>query len=75
MPADLDFAGDIELQLDATITALDTGWIAVLYDVAPEAMPEAITAGWLGASMSRVKEEKSAPGAPARNRTDSGFCG
>ena len=31
-----DFAGDIELQLDATITALDAAWITVLYDVAPD---------------------------------------
>jgi hypothetical protein len=30
---------DIELQLDATITALDSGWIAVLYDVPPEGEP------------------------------------
>jgi predicted acyl esterase len=48
-----------------TITALDRGWIAVLYDVAPEAEPEAVTAGWLRASMSRVNEEDRAPGAPA----------
>jgi hypothetical protein len=64
MLADFDFAGNIELQLDATITALDTGWMAVLYDVAPKAEPEAITAGWLRASMSRVNEADSAPSAP-----------
>jgi predicted acyl esterase len=64
MPADFDFAGDIELKLDATITALDTGWIAVLYDVGPEGEPVAITAGWLRASLSRVNQEKSVPGAP-----------
>jgi putative CocE/NonD family hydrolase len=64
MLADFDFAGNIELQLDATITALDTGWIAVLYDVAPGSEPEAVTAGWLRASMSHVNEEDSAPGAP-----------
>ena len=64
MPADLDFAGDIELQLDATITALDTSWIAVLYDVGPKGEPIAITAGWLRASLSQVNQEKSVPGAP-----------
>jgi uncharacterized protein len=64
MPADLDFAGDIELRLDATITAFDTGWIAVLYEVADEGEPVAITAGWLRASLSRVNQEASVPGAP-----------
>jgi uncharacterized protein len=58
-----DFVGDIELQLDATITAFDTGWIAVLFDVPPAGEPFPITAGWLRASLSRVVEEKSEPGA------------
>jgi uncharacterized protein len=57
-----DFAGDIELQLDATITAFDIGWIAVLFDVPPAGEPFPITAGWLSASLSRVIEEKSEPG-------------
>lgn len=61
------FAGNIELQLDGAITALDTGWIAVLYDVPPEGEPFTITAGWLRASLSRVNEAKSAPGAPVLN--------
>lgn len=39
------FAGDIELTLEASITALDTSWIAVLYDVPPDGKPDAITAG------------------------------
>ena len=65
MAADFDFAGNIELDLDATITALDTGWIAVLYDVPPEGEPEAITAGWLRAALSRVDEARERAGAPA----------
>jgi putative CocE/NonD family hydrolase len=64
MTAPVDFAGDIELQLDATITAFDTGWIAALYDVPPEGEPFSITAGWLRASLSRVIEEESEPGRP-----------
>ncbi len=65
MTADFDFAGNIELELDATITALDTGWIAVLYDVTPEGKATAVTAGWLRAALSRVDAAASAPGAPA----------
>jgi putative CocE/NonD family hydrolase len=61
----LDFAGDIELQLEATITASDTAWIVVLYDVAPDGSTEQITAGWLRASMRTVDEQRSTPGAPA----------
>lgn len=64
MASDFDFAGNIELQLDATITALDTGWIAALHDVPPEGEPIAITVGWLRASFSRVNEQESKPGAP-----------
>lgn len=62
---DLEFAGAIELTLEATITALDTGWIAVLYDVPPAGEPEAITAGWLRASLSTVDDAQSLPGSPA----------
>jgi predicted acyl esterase len=59
-----EFAGNIELELTASITALDTGWIAVLYDVPPEGEPEAITAGWLRASLSSIDPKLSRPGAP-----------
>jgi uncharacterized protein len=48
--APVEFAGDIELTLDATATAHDTAWIVVLYDVAPDGAREAITAGWLRGS-------------------------
>ena len=62
--APLEFAGNIELTLEARITGLDTGWIAVLYDVPPDGEPEAITAGWLRASLSAVDPVRSRPGAP-----------
>lgn len=60
----IEFAGNIELRLEARITALDTGWIAVLYDVPPEGEPEASTAGWLRASLSATNPAKSCLGAP-----------
>jgi hypothetical protein len=64
LEGDLEFAGNIELTLEASITALDTSWIAVLYDVPPKGEPEAITAGWLRAAFSAVDEARSMPGAP-----------
>jgi len=60
----MDFAGDIELALDATITGIDTAWMAALLDVPPSGEPFAITAGWLRASYSTLNEERSVPGAP-----------
>jgi predicted acyl esterase len=60
----LEFAGAVELALEATITALDTSWIAVLYGVSPTGKSEAITAGWLRASFSDVDETQSMPGSP-----------
>lgn len=64
MTRPLDFAGDIELRLDAAITATDTGWIAVLYDVAPDGTSDVITGGWLRATLRTVNEQRSIPGAP-----------
>ncbi len=61
---DLDVVGDIELRLDASATAADTGWIVLLEDVAPDGSAETITQGWLRASLREVDEERSRPGAP-----------
>jgi putative CocE/NonD family hydrolase len=61
------FAGMIELVLEARISAHDTGWIAVLYDLPPEGEAEAITAGWLRASLLTLDEAQSRPGAPVPN--------
>jgi hypothetical protein len=63
-PADWEFAGNIELTLEAAISALDTSWLAVLYEVPPSGEPEAITAGWLRAAFSGVDEKRSVLGAP-----------
>jgi len=46
----IEFAGDIRLELDAAVSAPDTAWIAVLYDVAPDGSRSPITAGWMRAS-------------------------
>jgi uncharacterized protein len=62
--AHFEFAGAIELTLEARITALDTSWIAVLYDAPPDGEPEAVTAGWLRAAFSAVDEKRSVRGAP-----------
>jgi predicted acyl esterase len=62
--AEWEFAGNIELALEAKITAFDTAWIAVLYDLPPVGKPEAITAGWLRAAFSAVDETRSVHGAP-----------
>lgn len=64
LEADLDVVGDAELRLCASATAMDTAWIAVLRDVAPDGTVEEVTAGWLRASLREVDEAASAPGAP-----------
>ncbi|WP_159500118.1 CocE/NonD family hydrolase [Microbacterium sp. 18062] len=64
LTTDLDIAGDIELTLDATATASDLAWIAVLMDVAPDGAEQPVTAGYLRASLRAVDEEASEPGAP-----------
>jgi putative CocE/NonD family hydrolase len=64
MAEPLDIAGNIELRLQATITALDTAWIAVLYDVTPNGDETEISAGWVRATLRDVDEAASTPGAP-----------
>ena len=61
LPADLDVVGDIELQLDATLSASDGGWIVTLLDVAPDGTAQTITAGWLRASLRMVNEARAGP--------------
>ena len=64
LDAACEFAGDIELTLEASVTALDTSWIAVLYDVSPDGGANPITAGWLRATLAAVNEAESVLGAP-----------
>jgi uncharacterized protein len=58
----LDVVGDIELELHASATALDTAWIVTLQDVAPDDTVQDVTAGWLRASLRRVDPAASANG-------------
>ncbi|HEY7175874.1 MAG TPA: CocE/NonD family hydrolase, partial [Micromonosporaceae bacterium] len=60
----LELAGNIELRLEATITALDTAWIAVLYDIGPDGRATVVSAGWLRAMLRDVDERNSTQGAP-----------
>jgi predicted acyl esterase len=60
----LDVVGDMELALDATLSASDAGFIVTLLDVAPDGSAATITGGWLRASLRLVDEEASRPGAP-----------
>jgi predicted acyl esterase len=61
---DLDVVGPIELRLDATCTASDTAFIAVLQDVDESGRSTDVTAGYLRAGLRRVDEAASRPGAP-----------
>ncbi|MBM9474996.1 CocE/NonD family hydrolase [Nakamurella flavida] len=64
VPRAMDIVGDIELDLDARITATDTAWIVVLYDLAEDATAVPISAGWLRATLRTVDEGASRPGVP-----------
>jgi putative CocE/NonD family hydrolase len=64
LEADLDVAGDIELQLSATSTAIDTAWIVMLRDIAPDGTITNITGGWLRASLRETDPDASRTGAP-----------
>jgi hypothetical protein len=66
----IDIAGNLELALDASITASDTSWIAILYDVPPAGSPRPITGGWLRAALRRVSDHESAAGAPVLDCTE-----
>jgi uncharacterized protein len=61
---DLDIMGPIELQLDAISTAPDTAFIAILQDVNDTDEASDVTAGYLRASLRKVDEIASKPGAP-----------
>ena len=65
LPEAWDVVGNLELQLDARATALDTAWIATVQDVDPDGTTTDVTAGYLRASLRRVDEDASRPGSPA----------
>jgi predicted acyl esterase len=61
---DLEVIGPIELQLDASCTAPDTAFIAVLQDVDENGSVIHVTAGYLRVGLRRVDEAASRCGAP-----------
>lgn len=61
---DLDMVGPIELQLDASSTAPDTAFIAILQDIDPKGRETQVTAGYLRAGLRQIDEAESKPGAP-----------
>jgi len=65
LEADLDVVGPIELKLDATSTAPDTAFIAVLQDVDESGNAVDVTAGYLRAALRAVDEAASKLGAPS----------
>jgi uncharacterized protein len=62
---ELDMVGHLELHLDASSTALDTAWIAILQDVDADGHASEVTGGYLRASLREVDEAASHPGDPA----------
>jgi putative CocE/NonD family hydrolase len=64
MGKDLDVVGDIEVELHATATAIDTAWFVTLQDVAPDGTATDVTAGWLRGSLRQLGPGKSPVGAP-----------
>ena len=60
----LDVAGNIELELKASSTAIDTAWIVTLQDVAPDGAVVDVTAGWLRASLRQVDPASGSLGRP-----------
>jgi uncharacterized protein len=61
---DVDAVGPIELKLDASITAPDTAFIAIVQDIGPSGNIVEVTAGYLRAGFRKVDEAASRPGAP-----------
>jgi uncharacterized protein len=61
---DVDAVGPIELKLDASITAPDTAFIAIVQDIGPSGNIVEVTAGYLRAGFRTVDEAASRPGAP-----------
>jgi predicted acyl esterase len=64
LTADLDVAGDIELRLSATSTAIDTAWIVMLRDIGPDGTITSVTGGWQRASLREIDPDHSRTGAP-----------
>ena len=64
LSGNLDVVGHGELELTATTTAYDTGWIVLLEDVAPDGTATPVTQGWLRAALREIDEQASTTGRP-----------
>jgi predicted acyl esterase len=61
LEAPIELAGPIELRLDATTTAADADWIAVLQAVDADGTTHDITGGWLRASLPDAESRQRRP--------------
>ncbi|CAN5519838.1 CocE/NonD family hydrolase [soil metagenome] len=61
----VDMVGGVELRLVASATAMDTAWMVMLQDVAPDGEVVDVTAGWLRAGLRTVDDDASSEGTPA----------
>jgi predicted acyl esterase len=61
LEAPMELAGPIELRLDATTTAADADWIAVLQAVDADGTTHDITGGWLRASLPDAESRQRRP--------------
>ncbi len=62
---DVDLLGYLELRLDATASASDTGWIVTLQDLGPDENGIDVTSGYLRASLREVDTAASVTGQPS----------
>jgi predicted acyl esterase len=65
LDGDVDILGYLELRLDATASASDTGWIATLQDLEPDETGTDVTSGYLRASLREVDNAASVTGQPS----------
>jgi putative CocE/NonD family hydrolase len=71
LEADLDIAGEIVLDLDASISANDTAWFVTLQDVDEGGAPQDVSAGWRRAAVDGDERYQAVtPGKLQRYRID-----
>jgi uncharacterized protein len=61
---DVDVVGPIELKLDASVTAPDTAFIAIIQDIDPSGKIVEVTSGYLRAGLRKIDKAASKSGAP-----------
>lgn len=69
LPEDIDIAGEIVLELDATLTAGDTAFFVTLQDIAEDGAVHTVSAGWRRAAVDDEERFRPVtPGVQARYR-------